>query len=227
MRIRAIFFLISFTFLGFVVEAAPHLKYPNPVVHPKVVDSQDTEVLKDNLRLYAANYMRAFINEFLELNGLNQNLFAEQLFIDGVNKAIDDLTPKEVLDPRVGAESFTKMRRELINMADLTYPPNVAARIKAEVKNLRYDQAVANRIDNMEKRLNELSNVNVLISDLNSRVDSLENRIGSVEQRPGGSAAVAAAVPIKPVAQSNGLAWAAIVLAACSLLYQFSNRKRS
>lgn len=201
---------------GKSVSSSTGFQFPSPEI-PIPRNARSTQEKFDATRLWLAQYTQQFINQFLVLNGLKENLFNVREILARANKEVDSIPPNEIDNPTKMLERMTLYRNSLMALADRLYAkdrPNEA------------HFSGGNRLDSLERRVSELSSLNEQIGEITQKLESFGQRLSAVEQRKLPSAMPGTTVISEGEGHSNKLGFAALILAAGSFFFQFYSKRK-
>ena len=200
---------------GKPLASSTGFQFPNPEVPlPKV--PTNTQEKYEAARYWTAQYTQQFIQQFLVMNGLKENLFNIREILHGAYREVDNIPAADLDNPQKVVERVNNYRSALIALADKLYAKE---RPNATVF------SGGNRLDAIERRLSELQSLNAQMNDFAKKLDSFGQRLTMVEQRK-----LPVALPSVSNATDDGrsgkIAFAALILAAGSFFFQLYGRRK-
>ncbi len=193
-------------------QAASQLRLPDPVLPVPKTNVERAEIPLQ-ARLYMGRYVRTYIEQFMVLNSVKENLFDEAEIVRQIHHDIDRLTPEQLMDPKVVKNSVEKLKKNL-----------------GEISKRLYGKALANptgftggsRVDALEQKIDRMSASLARVDTLVRDHEALSQRLQAVEQRGGGARPKEIVTTAAP---DSKLVYVALLMALGSFFLQLYRRR--
>lgn len=205
---------------------AQELIYPVPIVPTNFegIDPNNTAEVRERIKLTAAIYIDTFISDFLRINSLNEDLFDRISIHNDVDQRVIKMPAKDLMDPKALIREVITMRNSMIEYTRRVYTPDKVAAMRASGRGVKFDRAFVDRVQRLETQVQEIAQNRLNVPS--PELQGIQQRLGVLEDALGKIDPPASAPLAQTKAPSNGMAAAALVLAAGSFLFQLMSRKK-
>lgn len=189
-------------------------RFPDPQISISTEPPSSDQEVYDRIKLFASQYTTEFIEQFLLMNGLRENLFNLPQVLESVHRTIESQPVRDLKKPEVIKKNYLELRTSLISLSNRLYAKNLP--------NTKYYTTSNNRIDSLESKVNDLLIINKQYGDILRQIEELNQKVTALQQKQPAAA-------IAPVAPSGGssakLSFAALILAAASFFFQLYRKR--
>lgn len=193
---------------------AAGFRFPDPQISISTEPPASDQEFYDRVKLFASRYTAEFIEQFLLMNGLRENLFNVPQILESVNRSIEVQPIRDLKNPEVIKKNYLELRNSLIGIANKLYAKNLP--------NPKFYSSSNNRIDSIESKMNDLLIMNKQYDDIIRQMEEMNQKITALQQKQ--PSAILA--PIATSGNSSAkLSFAALILAAASFFFQIYRRR--